>query len=159
MPRILSARTGPRRTGYALVLGLDLDGTLLNSESKLTQRNLEALAHVHESGIHLAIVTGRRYWVARRLTAEIRHPHYLVTNAGAQIASSRDEVLTSTPWDRGLLYAFWDHLGAFRAHGFLLTNTKGRGEILCSDPNMDDPHVARYVSRNREFLSSPKTSA
>ncbi len=35
----------------------------------------------------------------------------------------------------------------------MITNAKGKGEIICSDPNMDDPHGARYVSRNDQFLS------
>ena len=134
------------------LLALDLDGTLLNSESKLTRPNLKALARVHDSGIHLAIVTGRRYWVARRLTAEIRHPHRLVTNAGAQIATSQDEVLASTPWERTLLEQFLDFLGPHTRHTFRITNAKGNGEILCDDPNMEDPHVARYVFRNDAFI-------
>lgn len=135
------------------LLGVDLDGTLLNSEWKLTERNHQALLRAHDAGIHLAIVTGRRYWAARQLTAGIRFPHYLVTNAGAQIATSQDEVWLSRPMEGGRLGELLEHLGPFTRHAFLITNAKGKGEIICSDPNMDDPHVARYVSRNDQFLS------
>ncbi len=134
------------------LLALDLDGTLLNSDWKLSERNLGALVDAHEVGIHIVIVTGRRYSAALELTEGITCPHYLVTNAGAWIASSQEGVLESRTWKPTLLEEFLEHLGPFKSHTFLITEATGRGEIICSEPNMDDPNVARYVSRNEAFL-------
>ena len=60
--------------------------------------------------------------------------------------------MACTPWDRGLLEQFLEFLGPHSRHTFRITNAKGSGEILCDDPNMEDPHVARYVSRNDAFI-------
>ena len=134
------------------LLALDLDGTLLNSDWKLSERNRGALGRAHEAGIQIAIVTGRRYSGARRLTSALTHPHYLVTNAGARLTSSKGEILVSKSWDPELVQALLDHLASFRGHAFLITDAQGIGEIICSEPNMGDPHVARYVLRNEAFL-------
>ena len=134
------------------LLALDLDGTLLNSDWKLSERNLAALVDAHEAGIHIVIVTGRRYSAALELTEGITCPHYLVTNAGARIASSQKGVLESRTWKPALLEEFLEHLSPFKIHTFLITEDIGRGEIICSEPNMEDPNVAIYVSRNEAFL-------
>ena len=143
---------GSREASPIRLVAIDLDGTLLNSESRLSQRNLEALGRTHERGVQIALVTGRRYSVARRLTSELVFEHYRITNAGALIASSDDQVLVSNPWERGLLREFWSSVGEFREHAFLITDARGSGEILSDNPNRKDPHVARYRARNARFM-------
>ena len=46
MPRILSARTGPRRTGYALVLGLDIEDTSTLPPYVFGQKSYLLLEHL-----------------------------------------------------------------------------------------------------------------
>ena len=134
------------------LVAIDLDGTLLNSESRLSQRNLEALGRTHERGVQIALVTGRRYSVARKLTSELVFQHYRITNAGALISSSDDRVLVSNPWERDLLQEFWTFIEGFRGHAFLITDARGSGEVLCENPNRKDPHVARYRAQNAQFM-------
>lgn len=40
---------------------LDLDGTTLNDSHKITQNTMDALARVHEKGVHVVFTTGRSY--------------------------------------------------------------------------------------------------
>ena len=134
------------------LVAIDLDDTLLNSESKLSRRNLEALSRIYAQGVQLALVTGRRYSVARRLTSELVFEHYRITNAGALISSSDDRVLVSSPWERDLLDEFWSFIERFRGHAFLITDARGSGEVLCANPNSRDPHVARYRAQNARFM-------
>lgn len=41
------------------LLVMDLDGTLTNSEKKITQRTKEALFRIQEEGVHIALASGR----------------------------------------------------------------------------------------------------
>ncbi|MBC8016144.1 MAG: HAD-IIB family hydrolase, partial [Sporomusaceae bacterium] len=45
---------------YKLVC-IDIDGTLLNSKHKITERTKEILVKAHELGVHIVISTGRMY--------------------------------------------------------------------------------------------------
>ena len=41
------------------LIALDLDGTLLTSDKKISQRNLTALAAAREKGVKVVLTTGR----------------------------------------------------------------------------------------------------
>ena len=43
------------------LIGIDLDGTALNSEKKLTEKNIEVFKRCRENGIYVVPVTGRPY--------------------------------------------------------------------------------------------------
>ena len=42
------------------LIATDLDGTLLNSESRLSEENRAALCALSKKGVHLSISTGRK---------------------------------------------------------------------------------------------------
>ena len=47
------------------LIGIDVDGTLLDSEGRLPDANREAIHAAVAAGIHVALVTGRSYPFAR----------------------------------------------------------------------------------------------
>jgi Cof subfamily protein (haloacid dehalogenase superfamily) len=47
------------------LLCLDMDGTLLNSEGKVSEKNLEAIRKAHEKGVKVTVCTGRLFASAR----------------------------------------------------------------------------------------------
>ena len=71
------------------VLALDLDGTLLNSRKEISPRNLEAVTAARAAGIHIAIITGRRYPAARRVVERLPgNPVMVLHNGGLVIENS-----------------------------------------------------------------------
>lgn len=85
------------------LIGCDIDGTLLRSDSSVSQRTLAALALASSAGVPVCLVTGRRIDstvpVARRLglTAPC------VAHCGAAIVDPvSDSVIDSTHIDRGI---------------------------------------------------------
>ncbi len=150
MTESMSARGG----GGARIrlLALDLDGTLLDSEWKLSETNCDALDRCHRLGIEVAIVTGRRYSAARKLTTKLDFEHHLITNAGAMTSTRTDRGVRTCFWARELLAGFMRHVARFEGHTFFISDCSGREEIRCTRPNGQDPHVARYVSLNAESM-------
>ncbi|MDX2200659.1 MAG: HAD family hydrolase [Phycisphaerae bacterium] len=53
------------------LLGIDLDGTLLDSRGKLPDRNREALHRAHERGVKVVVCTGRPFPEARPILEAI----------------------------------------------------------------------------------------
>ena len=65
------------------LLALDLDGTLLNSRGQLTERNRRALDEVRQRGVHVALVTGRRFRDARPIALELGLDVPVIAHNGA----------------------------------------------------------------------------
>jgi Cof subfamily protein (haloacid dehalogenase superfamily) len=67
------------------LIAIDLDGTLLNSESKITDRNLEAIHKCLSNGVKVIITTAKTvYWV-KKLILELGLLDPQIASAGAVI--------------------------------------------------------------------------
>ena len=64
-------------------LALDLDGTLLDSRGNISERNRLAIANAREQGVHVALVTGRRFRDSRPVALELGLDIPLISHNGA----------------------------------------------------------------------------
>ncbi len=64
-------------------LALDLDGTLLDSRGHISERNRLAIDKAREHGVHVALVTGRRFRDSRPLALELGLDIPLISHNGA----------------------------------------------------------------------------
>ena len=53
------------------LLALDLDGTLLNGRGQISDRNRTAIDNARANGVHVALVTGRRFRDSRPVALEL----------------------------------------------------------------------------------------
>ncbi len=67
------------------LLALDLDGTLLNPQGKISEANKLAIREAEESGVLVTIATGRRFRDARPVALEAHFNAPILTHNGALI--------------------------------------------------------------------------
>jgi Cof subfamily protein (haloacid dehalogenase superfamily) len=72
-------------------LAVDLDGTLLHSNERVTPRSLAALRAAHAAGLRIIIATARWYQMAERIGREIGVPEPVIACAGAQVRRPTDK--------------------------------------------------------------------
>ena len=65
------------------LLALDLDGTLLDSRGQISERNRIAIDNAREQGVHVALVTGRRFRDSRPVALELGLDIPLISHNGA----------------------------------------------------------------------------
>ncbi|HKG60629.1 MAG TPA: HAD-IIB family hydrolase [Pyrinomonadaceae bacterium] len=65
------------------LLALDLDGTLLDSSGLISERNRIAIDHARREGVHVALVTGRRFRDSRPVALELGLDVPLISHNGA----------------------------------------------------------------------------
>ena len=65
------------------LLALDLDGTLLDSRGLISERNRVAIDNAREQGVHVALVTGRRFRDSRPIALELGLDVPLISHNGA----------------------------------------------------------------------------
>ena len=68
------------------VIGLDLDGTLLDPEKKITSFTYDTLAEAAERGIEIVPSTGRYYSAMPACIRELPFVHYVIGINGASVA-------------------------------------------------------------------------
>jgi Cof subfamily protein (haloacid dehalogenase superfamily) len=71
------------------LLALDLDGTLLNSRGEISTRNRAALADARVRGVHVAVVTGRRFRDARPIALDLGLDVPVISHNGALTKHAR----------------------------------------------------------------------
>ncbi len=77
------------------IIAFDLDGTLLDSEKRLSERNRVALERAAEQGIEIVPTTGRFFQGIPESVRELPFIRYAITINGAQIYDSRDDLIIS----------------------------------------------------------------
>ena len=70
------------------LIAIDLDGTLLNHEGKVTQANKLAIRRALEAGFRVVFATGRNYYESRHVIDEIGHYDAAVFVGGASIVDT-----------------------------------------------------------------------
>ena len=65
------------------LLALDLDGTLLNTRGQISDRNRTAIDNARANGVHVALVTGRRFRDSRPIALELGLDVPLISHNGA----------------------------------------------------------------------------
>ena len=87
------------------IIALDLDGTLLDSEKRLTEENRRALEQAAERGIEIVPTTGRIYAIIPEVVRQLPFVHYAVTVNGAEVYDVKnDRVLAKSelPWQKAV---------------------------------------------------------
>ncbi|RTE02235.1 Cof-type HAD-IIB family hydrolase [Paenibacillus whitsoniae] len=67
------------------LIASDLDGTLLDHDKKVAQREMDALLNVKNSDVQLCLASGRMHAEMRQVLEEIDHEAYIVSQNGAFI--------------------------------------------------------------------------
>src|SRR5918994_1266550 len=65
------------------LIGIDVDGTLLDSQGRMPEANREAIHEAVARGIHVALVTGRSYPYARPVADPLPSGISLIVSSGA----------------------------------------------------------------------------
>ncbi len=101
----------PQEKRTNLALFTDLDGTLLQSDRKASERSLETLKSLGRKNIWRAVVTGRSLMSARTVLPDTFPIDFLVTSSGVGIFDFRDQTLVeSHALSAGAVRLVADHL-------------------------------------------------
>ena len=129
------------------LLALDLDGTLLNSRGRISERNRSALERAREYGVRVALVTGRRFRDARPLALELGLDVPLIAHNGA-LTKHAQTLETVAVWPLPL-EAARNALQVGRAAGadpLLSDDHEGLGVLVYDHLNGDNHAVQEYLA-------------
>lgn len=82
------------------LIGIDLDGTLLNHEKKISKENINAIRDAQSEGIEVSIVTGRPFFNVKSILEDADLTTYVISNNGSSIHSREGNQLYSVTMDK-----------------------------------------------------------
>lgn len=75
------------------LLAVNVDGTLLQSNGRVSKMTKEAIEYVHQKGVHVALVTNRSFYSAKKVAKSIKINPMIIAHQGAFVAKTIEKPL------------------------------------------------------------------
>lgn len=136
------------------LLAMDVDGTLLSHEGKITDRTRHVLAEAEtQHGVHLVLATGRRFHSVRPIAQDLGITTPIITHNGALIKNLESKAIYSYhPLPRDLAQKLIELGKAFQADTLALDDPQGDGCILTDGVSEYNKPLRRYLEINQRFV-------
>ena len=135
------------------LIGIDVDGTLLDSQWQLPDANRKAIAEATARGIEVALVTGRRFNFALPIALQLECPLTLIVNNGALIKTLDGEthlrIMLPLETARSVLQATL----SYRDGAAVVFDRPRENQVIWEVLDFDDPSRSAYLQRNIEFIA------
>jgi Cof subfamily protein (haloacid dehalogenase superfamily) len=148
------------------MIAIDMDGTLLGEDGKVSRRNLAALHAAEANGIEIVVATGRRHSYAMRILRSLglHHASALVSSNGTVTRTLGSETIATELIARAHLPSstvLWllEHIDEFRNALVLTFDTVGpdgedtRGALVVE--HLDELHssIGKWMAVNEPYIA------
>lgn len=138
------------------LIAVDIDGTLLNSASGISETNLRALAEAHRAGVHVVLATGRRHAFALPIARLLGFEPYIISSNGALSHDPCGKLLAMTLMPRQIARAVLDQMQSWTNAAVLTFNRAGAGALVVQSRAALVGRIARWVESNLEYILEVK---
>jgi Cof subfamily protein (haloacid dehalogenase superfamily) len=145
----------PPATGHTLtiqLIGIDVDGTLLDSRGRLPAENLAAISEAAARGIRIAIVTGRSFFFALPAVQPLPEPLTLVVHNGAIARTRSGDTLMRRLMPRELALDVLAATTSWRDAAVVIFDRPLAGQMVYDLMDWEHPNRSRFRDRNREII-------
>lgn len=140
----------------------DLDGTLLNSDKKISEKDVITLNKLHDNGVKIVIATGRNYFMAKKLIEQIKNinPVILANNGAVIRQSETDELIEYNYLDTNVFEEIYNRGLKYNLNPVLHVDEYKNGyDIIYEHSNFEEVYLG-YVKKGdvrvRQLKYSPK---
>jgi Cof subfamily protein (haloacid dehalogenase superfamily) len=135
------------------LIGIDVDGTLLDSRGDMPPANAAAIHEAVAAGIHVALVTGRSYPWARPVAEPLPPAVTLIVSNGAVERARDGATWARRLLDRGVARRILDATRAHRHSAALIFDRDAERQIMFETMDWEHPGRQGYWARNQELIA------
>ena len=143
------------------MIAIDMDGTLLGADGRVSARNLAALQAAEKAGIEVVIATGRRHCYAMRQLRGLglREENALVSSNGTVTRTIGATLLERTLMQPDTARWLCGHLEEFRnalVITFDMTGADGedaRGALVVEHPEELNGSIGKWMAANEPYIA------
>jgi Cof subfamily protein (haloacid dehalogenase superfamily) len=134
------------------LLATDIDGTLLNSEFRISDADLAALHRVHNDGVEIVLVTGRRHTFALPIARLLGFDLWIISSNGAITRSLAGETFHRDMLPAATCRRLCAAMQEFRGHTVLTFDTEEKGAIVLEHMRELNTVIQRWLEKNLQFI-------
>jgi Cof subfamily protein (haloacid dehalogenase superfamily) len=153
LPQLAGSHVFPGISRMIRLIGIDVDGTLLDSHGHLPDANRDAIFDAVAAGIHVALVTGRSYPFARPIADTLPDSITLIVSSGAVERSMNGTVLARRLLDRQVAETVLGATLPYRDHAALIFDRDESNQIVFETMNWEHPGRKNYWLRNQHLIA------
>jgi len=135
------------------LIGIDVDGTLLDPRGQIPQANIDAIAEAVDAGIHVALVTGRSYPFLRPLVEPLPPVLTLIVSNGAVERTMGGVRLARRLLSRDIARLVLDSTKPFRHAAALVFDRDADRQVMFETMDWEHPGRKAYWSRNQSLIA------
>jgi Cof subfamily protein (haloacid dehalogenase superfamily) len=135
------------------LIGIDVDGTLLDSEGRLPDANRDAIHAAVAAGVHVALVTGRSYPFARPVATALPASISLIVSNGAVERGMDGETFARRLLNRHVARQVLHAMRDYRHHAALVFDRDAERQVVFETMDWDHPGRQKYWSRNNSHIA------
>jgi hypothetical protein len=135
------------------LIAMDIDGTLLDSQSRLSPENVAAICEAASSGIEIVIVTGRRFHSARWTVDAIGCNYHVIATNGALVKSKDGNTLQRDLLPVETARRVLEATEEFRPCAGVIFDRPRERQVVFEKIDWNGAYIGPYLSRHREFVA------
>jgi hypothetical protein len=135
------------------LIGIDVDGTLLDSEGRLPDENRDAIHAAVAAGVHVALVTGRSYPFARPVADPLPSSISLIVSNGAVERGMDGSTFARRLLDRRVARRVLHAMRDYRDATALVFNRDADRQVVFETMDWEHPGRQKYWSRNNSHIA------
>jgi Cof subfamily protein (haloacid dehalogenase superfamily) len=136
------------------LLAIDIDGTLLNSKTQISEPNLRALRRTHETGVEVVLVTGRRHQFALPIAQQLGFDLCLISSNGAITKSLAGELFHREYLPVAIARRLCQAMGPFTRNMVVTFDREGKGALIIESPDGFSGSISGWMTKNAAFIDS-----
>lgn len=134
------------------LIAVDIDGTLLNSQFHISERDLDALRVANRDGIEVILVTGRRHTFALPIAQQLGFDLWLISSNGAVTRSLQGEA-----FHRDLLPALTCRdlcrvMQEFRGNTVVTFDKESKGALVLERMDELSGSIRHWLEKNLQYI-------
>ncbi len=131
---------------------MDIDGTLLNPQFRISDADLAAMRRAHQDGVEVMLVTGRRHSFALPIALQLGFDSWLISSNGAVTRSLAGETFHRDMLPAATCRRVCGAMREFRGNTVLTFDSEQKGALVLEHMSELNDSIQRWLEKNAQFI-------
>ena len=134
------------------LLAVDIDGTLLSSQFRISQTDIDALREANARGVEVILVTGRRHTFALPMAQQLGFDLWLITSNGAVTRSLSGESFHRDLLPVSTCRQLCSVMREFRGNMVVTFDKETKGALVLERLDELNQSIQRWLEKNIQYI-------
>jgi Cof subfamily protein (haloacid dehalogenase superfamily) len=134
------------------LIAVDIDGTLLNSQFRISEKDLQALRRANQQGIEVILVTGRRHAFALPIAQQLGFDLWLISSNGAVTRSLQGEAFHRDLVPAATCLEVCAAMQEFRGNMVVTFDKESKGALVLERMDELTSSIRHWLEKNMQYI-------